>query len=93
MKNRKNLGCLSKGKKERGAWAELYFMVLAMSQGLRVWSPYGAFGPYDVGVESSTGPILRAQVKCTVFRVGKGYSINCFGPKQGRSAAGTRRGR
>jgi hypothetical protein len=33
MKKRKNLGCLIKGKKERGAWAELYFMVLAMSQG------------------------------------------------------------
>jgi len=88
MKNRKNLGCLIKGKKERGAWAELYFMVLAMSQGLRVSSPYGAFGPYDVGVEGSTGPILRVQVKCTVFRVGKGYSINCFGPKQGPKRCG-----
>src|SRR5580700_10023281 len=88
MKNRKNLGCLIKGSKERGAWAELYFMVLAMSQGLRVSSPYGGFGPYDVGVEGATGPILRVQVKCTVFRVGKGYSINCFGPKQGPKRSG-----
>jgi hypothetical protein len=88
MKNRKNVGCLIKGKKERGAWAELYFMVLAMSQGLRVSSPYGGFGPYDVGVEGSTGPILRLQVKCTVFRCGKGYSINCFGPKQGPKRCG-----
>ncbi len=36
----------------------------------------------------STGPILRVQVKCTVFRVGKGYSINCFGPKQGPKRCG-----
>jgi hypothetical protein len=88
MRNRKNLGCLIKGSKERGAWAELYFMVLAMSQGLRVSSPYGGFGPYDVGVEGATGPILRVQVKCTVFRCGKGYSINCFGPKQGPKRCG-----
>ena len=33
MKNRKNLGCRIKGAKERGAWAELYFMALAASQG------------------------------------------------------------
>jgi len=88
MRNRKNLGCLIKGKKERGAWAELYFMVLAMSQGLRVSSPYGGFAPYDVGVEGS-GPILRVQVKCTIFRCGKGgYSINVFGPKHGPKRGG-----
>jgi PD-(D/E)XK endonuclease len=87
MKNRKNLGCRIKGTKERGAWAELYFMVMAMSQGLRVSSPYGGFAPYDVGVEGG-GPILRVQVKCTVFRCGKGYSINCFGPKRGPKRSG-----
>jgi len=32
MKNRKNLACRIKGTKERGAWAEFYFMVLVMSQ-------------------------------------------------------------
>jgi hypothetical protein len=88
MKHRKIMGSRIKGKKERGAWAELYFMVLAMSYGLRISSPYGGFGPYDVGVENGTGPILRVQVKCTVFRVGKGYSINCFGPKQGQKRFG-----
>ena len=87
MKNRKNLGCLIKGKKERGAWAELYFMVLAMSQGLRVSSPYGGFAPYDVGAEGA-GPILRVQVKCTVFRCGKGYSLNVFGPRRGPKRCG-----
>jgi hypothetical protein len=66
MKNRKNLGCRIQGTKERGAWAELYFMVLVMSQGLRVSSPYGGLGPYDVGVESGIGRILRVQVKCTL---------------------------
>src|SRR5580658_5092416 len=81
MKNRKNLGCLIKGSKERGAWAELYFMVLAMSQGLKVSSPYGGLGPYDVGVEDA-GPILRVQVKCTMCRHPKGgYSLSIWGPK------------
>jgi len=56
MKNRKNLGCRIKGRRERGAWAELYFMVLAMGQGLKVSSPYGGYGPYDVGVEGTTDP-------------------------------------
>jgi hypothetical protein len=66
---------------ERGAWAELYFMVLAMSQGLRVSSPYGGFGPYDVGVEG-VGPILRVQVKCTMCRHRKGgYSLSVRGPR------------
>jgi hypothetical protein len=81
MKNRKNLGCLIKGTKERGAWAELYFMVMAMSQGLKVSSPYGGFASYDVGVED-TGPILRVQVKCTMCRHPKGgYSLSIRGPR------------
>jgi hypothetical protein len=91
MKNRKNLGCRIKDKKERGAWAELYFMVLAMSQGMRVSSPYGGFGPYDVGVEGSTGPILRVQVKCTLCRCRQGsYSISVnrsYGAKHRRGYA------
>jgi hypothetical protein len=87
MKNRKNLGCLIKGTKERGAWAELYFMVLAMSQGLKVSSPYGGLGPYDVGVEDGTGPILRVQVKCTLYQCQKGcycMSINVKDGSRGR---------
>jgi hypothetical protein len=81
MKNRKNLGCRIKGTKERGAWAELYFMALAMSQGLKVSSPYGGFASYDVGVEDA-GPILRVQVKCTMCRHPKGgYSLSIWGPK------------
>jgi PD-(D/E)XK endonuclease len=67
MKHRKIRGGRIKGTKERGAWAELYFMVLAMSYGLKVSSPYGAFGHYDVGVENGTGPILRVQAKCTLY--------------------------
>jgi hypothetical protein len=86
MKNRKNLGCLIKGTKERGAWAELYFMVMAMSQGLKVLSPYGGIGPYDVGVENG-GPILRVQVKCTLYQCQKGcycMSINVKDGSRGR---------
>ena len=33
MKKRKIMGLWIKGKKERGAWAELYFMVMAMTRG------------------------------------------------------------
>jgi hypothetical protein len=85
MKNRKNLGCLIKGSKERGAWAELYFMVLAMSQGLKVSSPYGGLGPYDVGVEDGTGPILRVQVKCTLYQCHKGCYCMSVNVKDGSS--------
>lgn len=87
MKNRKNLGCLIKGTKERGAWAELYFMVLAMSQGLKVSSPYGGLGPYDVGVEDGMGPVLRVQVKCTLYQCRKGcycMSVNVKDGSKGR---------
>ena len=90
MKNRKNLGCLIKGTKERGAWAELYFMVLAMSQGLKVSSPYGGLGPYDVGVENGTGPILRVQVKCTLYQCCTGSYCMSINVKDG--STGRRRG-
>jgi PD-(D/E)XK endonuclease len=82
MKNRKNLGVLIKGTKERGAWAELYFMVMAMSQGLKVSSPYGGLGPYDVGVENG-GPILRVQVKCTLYQCSKGCYCMSVNVKDG----------
>jgi hypothetical protein len=87
MKNRKNLACRIKGTRERGAWAELYFMVLAMSQGLKVSSPYGGLAPYDVGVEDGSGPILRVQVKCTLYQCCTGsycMSINQKHGAQGR---------
>ncbi len=81
MKNRKHLGCRIKDPKERGVWAELYFMALAAGQGLKVSSPYGGFASYDVGVEDS-GPILRVQVKCTLCRHPKGgYSVSIRGPR------------
>jgi hypothetical protein len=87
MKNRKNLGCLIKGTKERGAWAELYFMVMAMGHGLKVSSPYGGLGPYDVGVEDGIGPVVRVQVKCTLYQCHKGcycMSINVKDGSKGR---------
>src|SRR5580692_7435363 len=94
MKNRKNLGRRIKGTRERGAWAEMYFMVLAMGQGLRVSSPYGGLAPYDVGVEAGAGRILRVQVKCTLYQRGTGsycMSINMKDGAKGRRgyAAGT----
>jgi hypothetical protein len=75
------------GNEGTGAWAELYFMVLAMSQGLKVSSPYGGLGPYDVGVEDGTGPILRVQVKCTLYQCREGcycMSVNVKDGSKGR---------
>jgi hypothetical protein len=88
MKNRKNLGGSIKNCKERGIWAELYFMALAAGYGLKILSPYGGLGPYDVGVEDG-GPILRVQVKCTIYsHVRGGYRINVMGPKHGAKRHG-----
>jgi hypothetical protein len=39
------------GCKERGEWAELYFMMMAAGQGMKVSKPFGDSGRYDVGVE------------------------------------------
>jgi hypothetical protein len=83
MKHRKIMGCRIKGTRERGAWAEMYFMVLAMSYGLKVSSPYGGFGPYDVGVENGTGPILRVQVKCTLYQCSTGSYCMSINMKDG----------
>ncbi|MFZ0761121.1 MAG: group I intron-associated PD-(D/E)XK endonuclease, partial [Candidatus Sulfotelmatobacter sp.] len=44
-------------------------------------------GPYDVGVENGTGPILRVQVKCTLYQCGTGsygMSINTKDGSRGR---------
>jgi hypothetical protein len=83
MKHRKIMGGRIKGTRERGAWAEMYFMVLAMSYGLRVSSPYGGFGPYDVGVENGSGPILRVQVKCTLYQCKGGCYCMSINMKDG----------
>jgi hypothetical protein len=61
----------------------MYFMVLAMSYGLRVSSPYGGFGPYDVGVENGSGPILRVQVKCTLYQCKGGCYCMSINMKDG----------
>jgi hypothetical protein len=87
VKFRKILGSRIKGTRERGAWAELYFMVLAMSYGLKASSPYGGLAPYDVGVEGGAGPILRVQVKCTLYQCCAGsycMSINMKDGAKGR---------
>jgi hypothetical protein len=40
------------GCKERGEWAELYFMMQAAGRGLKVSRPFSLAGRYDVGVEN-----------------------------------------
>ncbi len=48
-------GGLLKGCKERGEWAELYFMMMAVGLGMKVLRLFGQTGRYDVGVENWGG--------------------------------------
>ena len=68
--------------KERGEWAELYFMMLAAGLGMKVSKPFGDSGRYDVGVENQRR-VLRVQVKSTIYkRRGGEYSLNVMGPQR-----------
>ena len=68
--------------KERGEWAELYFMMMAAGQGMKVSKPFGDSGRYDVGVENGRR-VLRVQVKSTIYqRRGGEYSLNVMGPQR-----------
>src|SRR5271170_1388865 len=76
MKDRKKMGEKIKGCRERGEWAELYFMMLALERDMKLSRPFGIAGRYDVGVESERG-VLRVQVKSTIYkRRGDCYSLN-----------------
>ncbi len=82
------------GCKERGEWAELYFMMMAAGLGMKVLRPFGQVGRYDVGVESrspdSMGRLLRVQVKSTIYtRRNGGYSLNVMGPQRKKYEPGT----
>ena len=89
MENRKRMGGKIKGCKERGEWAELYFMMLALEHDLKVSKPWGDTGRYDVGVEG-WGRIQRVQVKSTIYkRRGDGYSLNVMGPNRKKYVPGT----
>ena len=69
-------GGLLKGCKERGEWAELYFMMLVVGFGMKVLRLFGDSGRYDVGVENGA-QVLRVQVKSTIYtRREGGYSLN-----------------
>ena len=77
------------GCKERGEWAELYFMMQAAGRGMKVSRPFGQAGRYDVGVENPTegrqAAVLRVQVKSTIYkRRNDEYSLNVMGPQRER---------
>ncbi len=97
-------GAQLKHCKERGEWAELYFMMMAAGLGMKVSKPFGDSGRYDVGVEShihenhvrenhayeNQGRVLRVQVKSTIYkRRGEGYSLNVMGPQRKKYQPGT----
>jgi len=82
-------GAKLKGRKERGEWAELYFMMLAAGLGMKVSRPFGNAWRYDVGVENG-GRVLRVQVKSSIYRRREGvYSVNVKGPQRKKYAPGT----
>jgi len=74
--------------KERGEWAELYFMMMAAGLAMKVSKPFGDSGRYDVGVESRGqsihGRVLRVQVKSCTHRRGRGYWCQ-FRPHDGKN--------
>jgi hypothetical protein len=83
MKNRERMGGQIKTCKERGEWAEIYFVMLAMERNMKVSKPYGE-SKYDVGVEGRER-IVRVQVKSTIYKWrGGGYSINLMAPNPER---------
>jgi PD-(D/E)XK endonuclease len=82
-------GGLLKGCKERGEWAELYFMMLVVGLGMKVLRLFGESGRYDVGVENGAR-VVRVQVKSTIYkRRGEGYSLNVMGPQRKKYAPGS----
>jgi len=75
--------------KERGEWAELYFMMLAVGLGMKVLRLFGDSGRYDVGVENGRR-VLRVQVKSTIYtRRNGGYSLNVNGPQRKKYEPGS----
>ena len=77
-----------KDPKARGEWAELYFMMLAAGQGMKVSRPFGVTR-YDVGVDHPTQS-LRVQVKSTIhWRPGHGYGLKLVGSRRKKYEPGT----
>ena len=77
------------GCKERGEWAELYFMMMVVGLGMKALRLFGDSGRYDVGVENGSR-VLRVQVKSTIYkRRGEGYSLNVMGPQRKKYAPGS----
>jgi hypothetical protein len=75
--------------KERGEWAELYFLMVAAGLGMKVLRPFGQTGVYDIGVEAS-GRLQRVQVKSTTYRRRDDeYSLNVMGPGRKMYEPGT----
>jgi hypothetical protein len=69
-----------KDYKARGEWAELYFMMLAAGEGMKVSKPFGESGKYDVGVENQKR-VLRVQVKSAAYAQRENeFCFNLMGP-------------
>jgi hypothetical protein len=60
------------GKKLRGEWAEMIFMLRATELGLQVSKPWGDSRSYDF-VVGRPGHFVAVQVKSTVFELEQGW--------------------
>ncbi|MGC2171164.1 MAG: group I intron-associated PD-(D/E)XK endonuclease [Candidatus Sulfotelmatobacter sp.] len=77
------------GCKERGEWAELYFMMMAVGLGMKVLRLFGESGRYDVGVENGSR-VVRVQVKSTIYkRRNAEYRLNVMGPQRKKYEPGS----
>jgi hypothetical protein len=77
-----------KDPKARGEWAELYFMMLAAGQGMKVSRPFGV-ARHDVAVDNPMQS-LRVQVKSTIhWRSGHGYCLKLVGSRRKKYEPGT----
>lgn len=88
MENRKRMGGRIKGCKERGEWAEMYFMMLALEHGLKVSKPYGESGRYDAGVEGR-GRVQRGAGEVDDLQAAGGWvQLECDGAEAEKVCSG-----
>jgi len=78
-----------KDPRERGDWAELYFMMMAAGLPMKVSLPFNGASQFDVGVQRE-GPVLRVQVKSTIHRRRpNSYHLSVLGAQREKYRPGT----
>jgi hypothetical protein len=74
--------------RQRGDWAELYFMMMVAGMAMKVSTPFSGSSQYDVGVDRE-GPALRVQVKSTIHKRREDcYHLSVIGPHRDKYMPG-----